>query len=67
MNRPLGDNWAIHRRRMLAETEMFIEWGLRHPEMVDWIPAKPVSEGGFPVQAANWFYATVFGPEGDRN
>ena len=45
---------------MLAETEAFIEWGLRHPELVNWIPAKRVGAGGFPRTVANWFYQTVF-------
>lgn len=50
---------------MLAETERFIEWGLRHPELVNWIPAKPVGAGGFPVAVAQWFYRTVFSGNGD--
>ena len=53
------DNWQRHRREMLAETERFIEWGLRHPERVHWIPAKPVSRGDFPRKVADWFYNTV--------
>jgi hypothetical protein len=30
------------RQRMLAETCRFIEWGLQHPEQVDWIPRHAV-------------------------
>ena len=45
---------------MIAETERFIEWGLRHPELVNWIPAKPVGAGGFPASVSRWFYHTVF-------
>lgn len=44
---------------MLAETSRFIEWGLRHPELVVWIPAKPVDAGGFPQRVAEWFWGTV--------
>ena len=60
------DIWQQHRRAMLAETERFIEWGLRHPELVNWIPAKPVASGGFPRKGADWFYATVLSDVGGR-
>jgi len=54
------DEWSVYRRQMLAETEQFIEWGLRNPELVKWIPAKPVNTGRFPGKVAEWFYNTVF-------
>lgn len=57
------ESWEEQRRRMLEETEQFIEWGLRHPELVHWIPSKPVGAGGFPRQVAAWFYDTVFSSE----
>ena len=54
------DNWQIYRRKMLAETERFIEWGLRNPTLVNWIPAKKVDARGFPKKVTDWFYQTVF-------
>lgn len=60
MGRTSEDLWQEYRRRMLAETERFIEWGLRHPEMVDWIPSKPIRAGGFPRAVSEWFFRTVF-------
>lgn len=58
------ESWDEHRRRMLAETSRFIEWGLRHPELVFWIPAKPVEQGGFPRAVADWFWGTVLAVDG---
>lgn len=54
------DLWQAYRREMIAETERFIEWGLRHPEDIDGIPAKPIGRGGFPRAVADWFYNTIF-------
>ena len=44
------------RQRMLDETSRFIEWGLRHPDQVDWIPKHPVGRGGFSdrIRAIFW-------------
>ena len=50
------ESWQQYRKRLLAETSRFIEWGLRHPELVTWIPAKPVGGGGFPRRVAEWFW-----------
>ncbi len=55
------ETWQEYRHRLLAETSRFIEWGLRHPEQVTWIPAKPVGEGGFPQAVAEWFWGAVLG------
>jgi len=44
---------------MLRETSRFIEWGLKHPDQVIQIPAKPVGEGGFPQSVGNWFWGIV--------
>jgi hypothetical protein len=44
---------------MLDETSRFIEWGLAHPELIEWIPIKPAVEGGFPRKVADWFWGTV--------
>jgi hypothetical protein len=50
-----------HRRRMIAETSAFIEWGLAHPDEVRWIPTKRVSDGGFSGAMSRVFWAGVFG------
>jgi hypothetical protein len=53
---------------MIAETERFIDWGLRHPDQVTPIPFKPVGQGGFPQEAADWFYSIVLSdPEKDTS
>ena len=54
------DNWQVYRRQILAETERFIEWGLRNPGLVNWIPAKKMDGRGFPQKVTDWFYQTVF-------
>ena len=60
---PLSDmpseSWPAHRKRMLDETSRFIEWGLRHPELVIRIPTKPAGEDGFPRRVADWYWDTV--------
>ena len=59
------ESWEQRRQRMLDETSRFIEWGLRHPELVTWIPAKPVTEGGFPPRVAEWFWGAVLSERTD--
>ena len=49
------------RRRMIAETSAFIEWGLAHPEAVRRIPRKRVGEGGFSRRVQVVFWSGVFG------
>lgn len=53
------ETWEEYRRRMLQETARFIEYGLRHPEMVIEIPAKPANEPPFPSRVAQWFWGVV--------
>lgn len=53
------ETWEQYRTRLLRETSRFIEWGLRHPEMVIEIPSKPAGEDGFPARVAHWFWAVV--------
>jgi hypothetical protein len=53
------ESWDEMRKRMLAETSRFIEWGLAHPDEVIEIPAKPVGMGGFPKEVGEWFWETV--------
>jgi hypothetical protein len=52
-------SWSEYRRQMLDETSRFIEWGLKHPDLVIEIPAKRVGEGGFPKQVGEWFWGIV--------
>lgn len=53
------ENWEAYRQQMLDETSRFIEWGLAHPDEVNWIPAKPVDKGSYPSEVATWFWSTV--------
>lgn len=53
------ESWQEYRRRMLRETERFIEYGLRHPDEVIEIPAKLVGRGGFPAAMSQWFWGVV--------
>lgn len=62
-----GESWADYRRRMLRETERFIEWGLRHPDKIVRIPIKPVSRGSFPRQVGEWFWNAVLSVEPARS
>lgn len=48
------------RRRTLAETSRFIEWGLQHPEQVSWIPRHPVGGGHFSERVTTIFWGLVF-------
>ena len=41
-----AERWAILRRHMIQETEMFLEDGLLHPERHVVIPARKVGTGG---------------------
>ncbi len=59
------EGWQQYRRRMLRETERFIEWGLAHPDEVVPIPTKRVEDGGFPAQVGAWFWDLVLLRRGD--
>jgi hypothetical protein len=48
------------RQRMLDETGRFIEWGLAHPDQVDWIPRHPVRLGGFSERMKTVFWGIVW-------
>jgi hypothetical protein len=68
MDRNGEESWRAYQREMLAETERFIDWGLRHPDQVTPIPLKPVGEGGFPKEVADWFYSIALSdPEKDSS
>ncbi len=49
-------DWDADRRRMIAETSAFIEWGLANPDKVRWIPRRRVGSGGWSrsMQVAFW-------------
>ena len=65
MARNSRESWSEYRQRMLRETSRFIEWGLKHPELVREMPVKRVGDGGFPRQAADWFWNAALPPRGD--
>ena len=48
------------RQRIVAETSAFITWGLKNPDKVRWIPARPENEGGFPRRLSLVFWTPVF-------
>lgn len=55
------NEWEHMRRRMLRETEVFLEEGLRHPEKHLRIPAIAVGEGEFLRGYADIFWSSVLG------
>lgn len=68
MDRSVEESWEAYQREMISETERFIDWGLKHPDQVTPIPFKPVGEGGFPKEVADWFYSiTLSDPEEDSS
>ena len=54
-------SWIAIRRRMLRETEVFLEEGLRHPERQLVIPAIPVGRTRFPRGFAHLFWSQILG------
>lgn len=55
------ESWTILRRRMLHETEAFLEDALKHPERQIVIPAVPVVEAAFTRGFAHLFWAHILG------
>ncbi|MFW6133829.1 MAG: hypothetical protein ACOC8F_08025 [Planctomycetota bacterium] len=53
------ESWQAYRRKMIRQTEVFIEYYLRHPEEVIPIPVKPARDGAFPAAVGRWFWNTV--------
>lgn len=58
-------SWQTYREAMLAETARFIEWGLAHPDEVEWIPAKITEQGGYPQAVSQWFWGVVLSARTD--
>jgi len=55
------ESWAAIRARMIRETEVFLELGLREPSRQVLIPAIPVGRGRFRPGFAQTFWAQVLG------
>ena len=55
------ESWQFIRRRMIRETEHFLEDALRHPERRIAIPAVRVGAAGFPRGFAHAVWAQVLG------
>lgn len=53
------ESWIALRRRIIRETEVFLEEGLRHPERQIVIPAREVGRGGFSPMFASVFWTQV--------
>ena len=61
------ETWEQYRRRIIREAEVYIEWGLNHPEETIPLPMKPAGDGGFPAQVGRWFWDTVLSRKQDSN
>ncbi len=55
------ESWTVIQRRMLRETEAFIEEGLGCPERQVRIPTLRVGTGGFTRMFAQLFWAQILG------
>ncbi len=53
------ESWEAIRARMMRETELFLEDGLRNPERFRWIPAIPVGSGSWPPRLAAAFWSQL--------
>lgn len=51
--------WAVLRRRMIQETESFINDGLVNPEHAIYIPRREVGTGGWSVAFASVFWSQI--------
>lgn len=63
----MQESWDQYRRQMLEETSRFIEWALRHQDLMIEIPAKPADDGGFPAEVGQWFWTAVLTRHADSN
>jgi len=55
------ETWVMIRRRMLQETEAFLEDAMQHPERQVAIPAVRVGEAEFNRTFAHLFWSQVLG------
>jgi hypothetical protein len=46
-------------KRMMAETNAFITWGLKHPQSIKWIPKRPIDTGSFTFRATLVFWTPI--------
>jgi len=53
------ESYEEWRLRMLEESARFIEWGLEHPDEVQWIPTHPVGKGHFSERAKTIFWRWI--------
>jgi hypothetical protein len=68
MDWSIEESWQTYQSEMIAETERFIDWGLKHPDQITPIPFKPAGTDGFPPEAADWFYSILLSdPEEDTS
>lgn len=65
MSRYQYETFEEYRRRILRDTERFIEWGLRNPDKVIEIPAKRIDKQAFPSEVGRWFWNVVLATRTD--
>jgi hypothetical protein len=53
------ETWAAIRRRMIQETEEFIDDGLHHPDRCVYIPRREVGTGGWSIAFASVFWSQL--------
>jgi tryptophan 2,3-dioxygenase len=53
------ETFSRWREQMIEETQRFIEWGLQHPDKVEWIPRHRVGQGGFSERVKNVFWMLI--------
>jgi len=58
-----NETYEQWRQRMLDETARFIEWGLKHPEQIHWIPMAPVGKVRFSNRLKQAFYTLLLRDE----
>ncbi len=53
--------WAMIRKKMISQTEEFLNEALANPELSVVIPTIPVGSGCFPKSMSYYFWARVLG------
>ncbi len=59
LSRMTPEMWSVLRRRMLQETEVFLEDALRHPERQLVIPTMEAERAGWSAAFASVFWSQV--------